>query len=92
MRKLLILPVIALVVASCGPKREVVSLNPEDLPVYCIRGVEPVGDGVHVMLDMPGRYGDSRNDEPMKVTIKTYESLSTPECAPNDPRMTQNND
>ena len=87
MKKLLILPALALVVAACGTKRQVVSLNPENLPVYCIRNVEPVGDGVHVMLDMPGIYGKSLNDGPMKVSIKTYESLTVPECAPNDPRM-----
>ena len=79
---------------SCGAKSTTanVDTNPDNLPVYCIRGVEPVGDGVHVMLDMPGLYGESQHDAPMKTTIETYESLNTPECAPNDPRMTQTND
>jgi hypothetical protein len=86
MKKLLLLPILALAVASCG-QRQVSRLNPENLPAYCIRGVEPVGDDVHVMLDMPGIYGESRNDGPIKVTIKTYETLTVPECAPNDPRM-----
>ena len=89
MKKFLILPLLLL--TACGSK-VVKDLNPDNLPVYCIRGVEPVGDGVHVMLDMPGLYGESQNDAPMKTTIETYESLDTPECAPNDPRMTQTND
>ena len=86
MKKLLFLPVLALAVASCG-QRQVVDINPDNLPVYCVRGAEPVGDGVHVMLDMPGLYGASRNDAPMKTTIETYESLKAPMCATDDPRM-----
>ena len=76
---------------SCGAK-STVDVNPDNLPVYCIRGVEPVGDGVHVMLDMPGLYGESQNDAPMKTTLGTLETLNVPECDPNDPRMTQTND
>jgi len=87
-KALFILPFFALTLTACmTPKYQAVDVNPDNLPVYCIRGVEPVGDGVHVMLDMPGLYGESRNDAPMKTTIETYESLNTPECAPNDPRM-----
>jgi len=87
MKKLLLLPILALVVASCGSKQQAVDINPDNLPVYCVRGAEPVGDGVHVMLDMPGLYGESRNDAPMKTTIDTYVSLKVPMCAPGDPRM-----
>ena len=90
MRYLPFLFVLPLLV-SCGAKTTA-DLNPDNLPVYCIRGAEPVGDDVHVMVDMPGIYGQSLNDGPMKVTIETYESLTTPECEPNDPRMTQTND
>ncbi len=92
MKVLFLLPAVVLVVTACGPKRQVVNLNPEGFPAYCVRGVEPVGDGVHVMVDMPGFYGQSRNDAPMKTTIETHESLNVPECTADDPRMTETNE
>lgn len=83
MKKLLILPLLLL--TACGGGAKFVSANPEGHPVYCIRGVEVVGDGT-VMLDMPGLYF-GQDDKPMKVSVEVAESLNAPTCKPGDPRL-----
>ena len=53
-------------------------------PSYCIRSVEQNADGY--LLDMPG-YPHGMNDKPFQVSsLDKLENVN--ECAPNDPRMT----
>ena len=85
MKKLFLLPLLLL--AACSSSREIVSKNPNNYPVYCIRGVEDLGDGT-VLLDMPGFY-HGRNDAPMRVNAEVIETITVPYCTPDDPRMTE---
>ncbi len=88
MKKFLLLPLLLL--TACGSK-VVKDLNPDNLPVYCIRDAEIIEDGEYVMLDMPGLW-HGQNDKPMKVSMEVYESIASPFCAADDPRMTENAD
>ena len=54
-------------------------------PSYCIRSIEQNADETY-LLDMPGwPYG--MNDRPILITTLEYVD-ETPNCSPNDPRMT----
>ena len=84
MKRLIPLLVLPWLVSCGGPKSEPI---PENLPAFCIRGVEVHDD--YVMIDLPG-YPHGMNDKPIKVSKEFYQDFKAPECAPNDPRMTNN--
>ena len=68
---------------SCGAK-STVDINPENLPVYCIRSVV-INEDNTILLDMPG-YPYGMNDEPLLVqNMDRLENVTN--CTPDDPRM-----
>ena len=73
----------ALLLTACGSPPPQVSAEPL-LPIYCIRSVTDNGDGT-VTLDMPGLM--SPNDKPMIVSKEIADTLISPGCSLDDPRM-----
>ena len=82
---LLLLPLLLLASCSTTTTTEV---EPNTLPVYCIRDVvfldtDPQGQ---LLIDMPG-YPYGQTDKYQQINRQTYNELGVPVCKSDDPRM-----